>query len=194
MSAQDIRLNDAQDCLKQAIAELRTQRRPDDDLLVTILEHISRYISVTRTEIASLRSSDRSEDPFSTSSDELQEVVAEAAKATNEIMSATETIERLDSIADDRAAILTDAVTRIYVACAFQDITGQRIAKVIRILRDIEMKIASLARACGAEVAQRAVDVQATEARPGPLLCNGPQLAGDARSQQDIDNLFDSAT
>ena len=42
------------------------------------------------------------------------------------------------------AAKLQDAVTRIYEACSFQDITGQRITKVVTTLKVIEEKVAHI--------------------------------------------------
>jgi chemotaxis protein CheZ len=185
-----IRLDDAQGYLDGVIAALRRQNRPDRDVLVTVLDHISQYIQVTRHEISSLRSSGGNGDFFATASDELEEVVAEAARATNEIMSAAETIERLSPLTENRAPDLAAAVTRIYVACSFQDITGQRIAKVIRTLKDIEGKVAALATACGGEIEHRAIDAPIRSMATEPNLLNGPQLAGQAQSQDDIDKLL----
>ena len=61
-------------------------------------------------------------------------------------MSAAEAIEAIGAKADpETSAALLDAVTRIYEASAFQDITGQRITKVVRALQHIEGRIAALA-------------------------------------------------
>lgn len=190
MSSPTIRLEDAQNCLDTVIVTLRGQDRPDKNLLATVLEHIASYIQVTKHEIASLRANDGQKDVFATASDELEEVIGEAARATNEILSAAESIERQKADAAERDRAVGDAVTRIYTACAFQDITGQRIAKVIRTLKEIETRVAVLAMACSGEVQERATEATAPSGEAG--LLNGPQLTAHARSQDEIDALFSS--
>lgn len=192
MSSPDIHIDDAQNYLQKVVTKLRAQNRADTEPLLAILEHIAQYIQVTKREISSLRVADGNESFFATASDELGEVVAESANATNEIMSAAEAIERLDPAQEGRDA-LNNAVTRIYLACGFQDITGQRIAKVIRTLKSVEAKIAALATACGGEVEQRMMGASGPPQDEESRLLNGPQLRGQAQSQDDIDKLFESA-
>src|SRR3546814_10175717 len=50
---------------------------------------------------------------------------------------------------------ITDAVTRVYEACNFQDITGQRITKAVKALQHIEQKVAGLPAVFGADIAGR---------------------------------------
>lgn len=188
----EIQIDRASAYLVKVTDHLRARVTPQDAPLIAVLEHISRYVDVTRRDIAELRSSDGSSASFATAADQLEEVVAEAARATNEILSAAETIQGLDPAAPDREAALTDAVTRIMVACAFQDITGQRIAKVIRTLKEIEMKVVSLATACGGAAESCGLDREPTGASDDDALLNGPQLSGSAQTQDDIDKLFDA--
>jgi chemotaxis protein CheZ len=93
---------------------------------------------------------------------------------------------------------LQGAVTRIYEACSFQDITGQRIGKVVTALKAIEGRIASVVSAASgmpgpnaapAPVAAPAQDNKRTE---GEKLANGPQLPGAGVSQSEIDRLLAS--
>jgi chemotaxis protein CheZ len=83
------------------------------------------------------------------------------------------------------AAALTGAVTQIYEASSFQDITGQRITKVVRALQSMETKLQALAGAFG-----RADFTPAAPVEGDAALLNGPQLAQSASSQDDIDALF----
>ena len=59
---------------------------------------------------------------------------------------------------------LQEATTRIYEACSFQDITGQRITKVVATLKTIEAKVAGIVSTfggdCEAPAAPRAPDAQ----------------------------------
>jgi chemotaxis protein CheZ len=81
-----------------------------------------------------------------------------------------------------------DHVVRIYEACNFQDLAGQRIGNVIATLNSVEDRLSlMLARCDGTSVSSPAV----TPARGNGLL-NGPKLDGDAghTSQRDIDAMF----
>jgi chemotaxis protein CheZ len=104
-------------------------------------------------------------------------------------MDAAEAIERAAAGAEPPlATILTDAVTNIYEASAFQDITGQRIAKIVGALQSMESNLASLVAAFG--------PLEDDEQAPAPdgdaTLLNGPQLQKNASNQTDIDALFES--
>ena len=75
---------------------------------------------------------------------------------------------------------------RIYEACSFQDITGQRIAKIVATLQVIEAKVAHI-RAVASEPTRH----HEPEAEPQrPDLLNGPQLPEAAMGQADIDRLL----
>lgn len=83
---------------------------------------------------------------------------------------------------------IQDHIVRIYEACNFQDLAGQRIGKAIATLNSVEGRLAlMLARCEGASVGSPAVK----PARGNDLL-NGPKLDGDAghASQRDIDAMF----
>ena len=115
------------------------------------------------------------------------------------ILDSVEKIEKASSSlqGESKDAIGT-AITNIYEACNFQDITGQRINKVVRTLKQIEEKVAGLVKAFGDEIDRAATVGQAHAAAPAgeadadKALLNGPQLPGNANSQADIDALFGS--
>src|SRR5580698_8072338 len=116
------------------------------------VEALGRTIFAAKQEIAALRVDDiRDRDiPFAT--DELDAIVEHTAGATNAIL---ESCEMLDEVANvvtgDAAARLQDAVTKIYEACSFQDITGQRITKVVATLKVIEEKVAHIINTFGVQ-------------------------------------------
>ena len=74
----------------------------------------------------------------------------------------------------EAAAKLQAATTKIYEACSFQDITGQRITKVVTTLKTIESKVAHIVNTFGATAAGTRV-LSAHVATDADLL-NGPQL------------------
>ena len=175
--------------LDRVIEELRALESPQKNTLVSVLQYLSDHIRITRDEIGALRTGSGNPQMFSTTADELEEIVTETARAANRIMDAAETIEQAAAEAPAPLANrLTDAVTNIYEASAFQDITGQRITKIVRALQSLETKLNSLVCAFGP--LDHGVDAPIPEG--DAALLNGPQLEKSASSQTDIDALFES--
>lgn len=113
----------------------------------------------------------------------LQDVLQATEEATCTIIDAMNTIgETASGLSDTRAKQkITDEVTRVYVACSFQDISGQRIKKVLRHLSALEEQLQRLS-----QTARR----EARQAEGGDSLLNGPALNAEAPSQADVDALF----
>jgi chemotaxis protein CheZ len=188
------RLEDAHEYLDKVIESLRALDRREKQPLVGILEYLSDYIRSTRGEVAQLRTTGVGGPvAISQASDELEEIVTETARATNAIMSVAEDLEELsDHLDEPLAATMRSSATKIYEACAFQDITGQRITKVVRAMQHIDGKIALLAKLCGMESEGASPAAAAPAAGAGDNLLNGPQIAANAQTQDDIDRLFNS--
>ena len=122
--------------------------------------------------------------------------------ATDQILTAAEHIDRdahsLEAAvtsAQDRAvaADILEQVIKIFEACNFQDLTGQRITKVVNTLKFIEDRIMRMMEIWGGlESFQNIVVDEAPVAEGDASLLNGPKLASDAghASQDDIDALF----
>ena len=85
-------------------------------------------------------------------------------------------------------------MTVVFEACAFQDITGQRVAKVVKTLEHIEARVARFAEATAAKDANGpASDKEATEAeRKLRLFIHGPPLAGEGAGQAEIDEIIEA--
>ena len=148
------------------------------------------YIENMRSELAHMRSIEISHHHIPTAADELDAVVAETASATGTIMDSCEKIEKIAGdmtlpVSDD----LANAVTSIYEACGFQDITGQRITKVVKTLKHIEAKVTEIINAFGHN--GEAVESKITDKDEKSLL-QGPQIGSLASSQDDIDKLLAS--
>jgi chemotaxis protein CheZ len=160
--------------------------------LLSEVEALGRTIASAKQEIAKLRVDDiRDRDiPFAT--DELDAIVEHTASATNAILESCELMEQVAAtVTGDAATTLQDAVTKIYEACGFQDITGQRITKVVATLKIIEDKVAKIIRTFGVPSSP----AEAPEAEPAGSdadLMHGPQLPSNAMDQSDIDKLLAS--
>jgi chemotaxis protein CheZ len=126
--------------------------------------------------------------------EELGSVVLATSSATHTIMAAAEEILNAPDIPlpEYRTQVETK-VLEIFEACSFQDITGQRIAKVTEALVQLEKRLNRFASAVNARDSQDAIDPEDAlrEARREVLLLNGPARDGEAIAQDDIDALFD---
>ena len=90
------------------------------------------------------------------------------------------------------AAEIGKQATEIMTACSFQDLTGQRISKVVNALRYIETRINAMIEIWGIDEAARVAATAPADNRPDAHLLNGPQLEG-AADQSEIDSLFEAA-
>ncbi len=173
----------------RAVLGTRKEAGPDDASLIREVEELGRTIASAKAEIAALRVDDITDSHIPSATDELDAIVAHTAAATDRIL---ETCETLDDVATGltgaAAAQLQDATTRIYEACSFQDITGQRITKVVATLKTIEAKVAQMVATFGGTGAASS----GHDARPDRDLLNGPQLPTAAMDQSDIDKLLAS--
>ena len=159
--------------------------------LLAEVEELGKTISSAKAEIAALRVDDITQAHISFATDELDAIVDHTATATNAILSSCETLDEVaGSLSGEPAAKLQDATTRIYEACSFQDITGQRITKVVGTLKTIESKVAQIIAAFGSGGAP--IETPTEEAVGEAALLNGPQHPAVAMDQSDIDRLLAS--
>jgi chemotaxis protein CheZ len=159
------------------------------------VETLADYIQTVRRDIAGLRPDDISVRHIPMATDELDAVVTATADATGTILGAMESVERLaGGLPAEIAGPLGDIVVKVYEACSFQDITGQRITKVVKALRHIESKIDALLAVFGTDfvVAGAPQSPEQTANGTAANLLNGPQLPQAANSQADIDALLAS--
>ena len=202
--------------LREDIAELRGEGTtvagngsglptPDADLdrdLRIELAQMVRTIARTKTELAQIRHPEMQDDRLQDASTELDAIVMATEGATNQILEATETIEKeITQIAalaheDEDIVTLSDKVasqlTTIMEACNFQDITGQRINKVVTTMHFVEERIRSMIDIWGLEAfADLPVPTGNAEDDPDADLLAGPQMEGQGITQDEIDKLFD---
>ena len=110
--------------------------------LLQEVEELARTIASAKTEIAALRVDDITGHDIPFATDELDAIVGHTAQATNAILESCETLDEVTAtVVGDAAAKLQDATTRIYEACSFQDITGQRITKIVATLKTIRGRL-----------------------------------------------------
>lgn len=120
--------------------------------------------------------------------------VVSKIEASGTIMDACDVIQSQTANLDGEAAsAINDAVIKIFEACSFQDITGQRITKVVSTLKTIEQKVSVMVDVLGQSMSvQDQGDGAQEEISPEKKLLNGPQLPANAITQNDIDKLLES--
>lgn len=181
--------------VRQVLGTLSGDLTATETSLLAELEALGREVARAKTEIAALRVEDINESHIPKATDELDAVVEHTATATNEILDVCEGLEKLQSELPAAAGErLGHAVTRIYEACSFQDITGQRISKVVSALKVIEARVAAVTARFGGsgEGAPPESEAPSSPVTEGRALANGPQLPAAAASQEDIDRLLAS--
>lgn len=198
---QPVTVADVDGLLREIVASLDGDLTAGDLKLYAELENLAHYIQNARSEIAAIRPDDIRTDHIPTATDELDAVVGATETATHTIMDACDVIAGVAGQIDpEQGAVLTDAVTRVFEACNFQDVTGQRITKVVRALKHIEHKIEALMAAFGEGAmppSQTASfepvrEASASGANSDQDLLHGPSLPGDGIDQDEIDKLLAS--
>lgn len=165
------------------------------------VETIREAIDSTKIEIASLHAGHHSGARIDRASFELSAVVNDTEAATETILSAAEVIDgmakRLSSELTGQQLSMAQEIRacsiQIFEACNFQDITGQRISKVVNLMQFIEHHISRMIHIWGGTDEVEKVASSLNREREGDAaLLNGPALATDHNvvSQDDIDSLF----
>ena len=157
------------------------------------LESLAEYIHSARAELAELRPNEINTDFIPTATDELDAIVGATEVATNAILDAAERLEALAPLLDAEVADrLSEVTTTIYESCNFQDLTGQRITKVVKMLKAIEQRVDTLVKVFGTDVRENAAPAPEKADLTDEDLLNGPQLPATAADQDEIDRLLAS--
>jgi chemotaxis protein CheZ len=164
---------------------------------------IHRVVSHTMQEFANLHFGAFGDTGHGRARRELDAVVDSSLQATQQILEAAEAIDEAAntlsaSLKNGQDQALTsdirDQVVRIFEACNFQDLGGQRIAKVVATLTFVEDRIARMLDIWGGRDAlMKSAAVAPAAPNSAAKMVSGPKLSGDPGhiSQQEIDAMFD---
>jgi chemotaxis protein CheZ len=176
---------------KNDAAPLRELRRLQGEL-----HAMKDAIAATKREISSIQHSATGRRGMHRAAGELDAVAAATERATTTILGAVEDIEgaanllrssELEGGRSDYVSTILERVVLLYETCNFQDLTGQRITKVVSTLKFVEERLDTMILAWGAS--HDAAEAALHDASTG--LINGPGLPGDEQvSQTDIDAFF----
>ena len=197
------------DMLLEAIASLeaavlRPQRQPAPADVLAELKALAEAIANTRREIARIRPPHHLDKDIVGATEELDSIVEATERATSEILEAAEEIQEVAwTMREKRVELgLCDKIDRratdIYTACSFQDITGQRTARVVRTLRFVEQRINAMIASWGTDRIAGKVDDMAAQmetlidaaSRDDGHLLNGPQGVDEGLKQDEVDRML----
>ncbi len=201
--------------LREEVAELRQAQtgqtaefdedRPafTESLEVRVeIAQMVRMIGRAKLEIASIKHPMAEEDDrMKLAAGELDAIVVATEASTEDILAASEQMETLVRAItgvhpdDEEVTALGDQmanqIINIFEACNFQDITGQRINKVVKTIHFIEEKILAMINIWGAEAFMDLPVASVPSASGNDPLMNGPQLENQGITQDEINALFD---
>ncbi len=147
-------------------------------------------IGEMRHEISSLSPQEIKGKHIAGATDELDAIIVATSEATGSIMDSCDVIQEKSSvIGGEEANVINEEIMKIYEACSFQDITGQRISKVVKTFQAIESKVDNLVSILGVKVHDY-VPNDDDDREGDDRFLNGPQLPPEAISQGDIDKLL----
>ncbi|HEY7383489.1 MAG TPA: protein phosphatase CheZ [Beijerinckiaceae bacterium] len=167
------------------------------------LDAMKEAITSTKKEIATIHRSDFEGKGMRRVAGELDAVVESTEKATTNILEALEDIEANANMLraaggatgnSDHVGAILDRVVMMYEACNFQDLTGQRINKIVNVLKFVEERLDKMIGVWGGLDAFKELVHHENAAPTGEDgLLNGPKLDEDEGhvAQNDIDALFD---
>ena len=142
-----VRVDDIASVVESMMATMKGDLTAADLELYSELEALAQYIHAAKADIAALRPDEVTEKVLPKASDELDAIVAATETATNTIMAA---MERNDDIIEKIRAKtkskklqelcdqLIENDNEVFEACSFQDITGQRVNKVVKSITYVE--------------------------------------------------------
>ncbi len=136
--------------------------------------YIAEYLAQARADIAALTPRGSTRNGLCSAGAQLEAIVRDTEAATNQIMSAAEAVLASEPLSREA---LTAEMMKIFVACSFQDITGQRVQKVVDALAHVEERVNRFAALLGLELSQ-------------PPEGAGPGLNGPHTDQAAIDRMF----
>ncbi len=176
------------------------EQQAESDLLKKELYGLFKYLQRVREEIAAINRPADEALHFDSMSDQLDAIVKATEDATDTIMGCMEKNDEIvgklrDVLTDDAQLQLLDQISAngndVFEACSFQDITGQRITKVVKSVTYVEDRVNALIAVWGKEEIDR-IEVKAdVEKTDDEKLLSGPALGDEGMAQDEIDKLFD---
>ena len=171
----------------------RSDAAPAEKIRSTIAD-MAEAIARTKAEIAAIRPSEDNFGTISNATIELDAIVSTTELATSEILACAERVQEIawtlreQGLEPTFCDQLDGLMTQTYQACSFQDLTGQRIKKIVNVLHFLEERIEAMNLIWGGKDTRGLkADTPTIEAS----LLNGPALPGEGLEQPGVDEILD---
>lgn len=193
---QSVKVNDITEIVRSMVHSMQGELELAAFKIGGELKDLVEFISSAKAEIASINPNTLSKRDIPGAADELDAIVQHTEMAAGQILDCADEVTAIaGEMEGPLSERLTEIATKIFEASSFQDITGQRVTKVVRVLKHIEEKLGQLALAVGDThvVAEKVIVKNETgDVINHKDLLNGPALDGQGNSQDDIDALLAS--
>lgn len=200
--AEHVRRQRAADTEAILTALARLRQEMVSDIASLKMDHVRREITgmsdaiaQTRKDISAIGPHDGA-NQIAMATEELSAIVTATESATGEILGAAERIQA--AVAEARKGdttsldVIENAATEIFMACSFQDLTGQRTAKVVGVLLYLEERMKVLMglwpEDASGEVTRNLKGQ--VDTRPDAHLMSGPARDGKGVKQDDVDRMM----
>ncbi len=191
----DVTLSDVASATEVLIATTQRYFSGLDTSIYREFRNLASYIENAKLEIGKLRPEELKGSRLPLAGRQLDAVVKATEVATETIMDAAEAIMNADRADEERyAGTVSDACMRIIEACSFQDITGQRITKVVETLQYIEDRLEEIENSWGTVAPPPLDEDEPAAPAAGHTTLIGPQYEGEGMDQSDVDTLMDETT
>ncbi|MBI1361561.1 MAG: chemotaxis protein [Alphaproteobacteria bacterium] len=150
------------------------------------------YVTAVRRALADLRPTEMRATHLPSAMTEIGLIVETTEGAANQIMQAAEEImgQPLEVPQDAYRELVESRCLSVMEACAFQDLAGQRISKVVEMLLKFENHIGGLAEVLSESGEVEDAPVEQPQPAEGAVYLNGPTAPGEGVDQDEIDRLF----
>ena len=183
-------LADTRKAVESLNAAVRRSRKGVGKRVQEELDQLTQTVARTQDELVSLKPEQISGLRVGSAHAELDAVISHTERAAGDFLEAVEELEEIaGSLPKKKAESIRTITTRMLEASTFQDISGQRLDKAKKEIREIDDCISAVLAVLGHDV--EAEEVDETIQTDDDLL-NGPQHEGAGSSQEDVDALLAS--
>ena len=185
--------NKVLDAIDDVKTYITREHEPADVMQMRLnIVDMTQKIEQIKTEIAN---TDQSSPDISDAQVALNVVLDETEKATSTILSSAEQIQGIEWEIRERGGLdvecdkIDELVTEIYMACSFQDLTGQRLRKVVQLTEMLDTRLHAMVTLWDASDLDRYRE-EPKEPEGDDALINGPAMPGSAQGQDMIDSVM----
>ncbi len=162
-----------------------------DSQFLAELKNIVKSIDTAKDEISAIRPKELAEKDLPDAANSLDIIIQTSEEACSNILACGEELMEIAEFVPSKLnERLMEISTKLFESSNFDDLNGQRIRKIIKILNDLENRLKSLLSAYGENYETVATKADEKQKTADEDLLNGPQNAEEAASQDEIDAIL----